>query len=273
MFRKVGLKGPSALVAGLVLLGLAVVLSLLQPLLHLPGPDVQDYSAVLSPPSSAHPFGTDALGRDVLSRTLAATRVDLPVAIAVTLASGVLGVLAGAAAGYLRGRGDSIIMRLADLALSIPLLVIVLAVIAITGPGLRGVFIGVPIVGWASYARITRSEMLVVREKDFISAARTLGFRSSRILSRHALPNVWRSSFVFSMLDVVGNIMLLAALAYLGLGAQPPTPEWGAIIADGQPQLETAWWISTLPGLYVVVIGLGFSLVGDGLSEVVGTST
>jgi peptide/nickel transport system permease protein len=174
-------------------------------------------------------------------------------------------------AGYFGGRFGHVVMRVADVVLSVPVLVFVLAVIAIVGPGLIGFLIAIPLVSWAPYARVTRAEMLVVREKDYISAGRSLGYSPSRILLRHALPNVWRSSIVFSMSDLIGNIMLLAALSFLGLGVQPPTPEWGAIIADGQSTLTTAWWVSTLPGFFVVLVGIGFSMIGDGLSEMVGS--
>ena len=270
---RLGIAAPTAMLIGGGVIVCVLAASLVQPVLGLPAPNFQNYFSVLSPPGWSHPFGTDALGRDVFSRTLAATRLDLRVATIVTLASAAVGVLVGATAGFL-GRGvDSVVMRLADIALSIPLLVLVLAVIAITGPGLIGVYIAVPAIGWSAYARITRAEMLVVREKEYTMAAKTLGFSTARVLFRHALPNVWRSSVVFSMTDIVGNIMLLAALSYLGLGVQPPTPEWGAIIADGQAQLTTAWWIATLPGLVVVLVGIGFSSLGDGLSELIGTST
>jgi peptide/nickel transport system permease protein len=270
---RTGLPASTAVTVGLAILVVAIALSVLQPLLGLPSPYAQDYSSLLRSPGWAHLFGTDALGRDVFARTIAATRLDLLVAAVVTVASAVGGVLAGATAGFVGGKVDAIIMRLADVALSVPLLVLVLAIIAIVGPGLEGFYVAVPAVGWAPYARITRAEMLVVREKEFVSAARTLGFSPLRTLLRHAIPNTWRSSAVFSMSDIVGNIMLLAALSYLGLGAQPPRPEWGAIIADGQASLTTAWWISTLPGFFVVIVGVGFSMIGDGLSETIGSGT
>jgi peptide/nickel transport system permease protein len=257
---------------GLGIVVLVVTLNVLQPLLHLADPNEQYYSDVLARPDLSHLFGTDALGRDVFSRTIAAARVDLLAAGLVTLVSGVVGVLAGAAAGYFGGRLDAVIMRVSDVILSVPVLVFVLAVIAIVGPGLAGFVIAIPLVSWAPYARVTRAEMLVVREKDYINAARSLGYSQKRILLRHALPNVWRSSIVFSMSDLIGIVMLLAALSFLGLGVQPPRAEWGAIIADGQSTLTTAWWVSTLPGFFVVVVGIGLSMIGDGLSEMVGSS-
>ena len=138
---------------------------------------------------------------------------------------------------------------------------------AIAGPGLTGAYIGVFAVGWALYARLTRGEMLVEREREYILAAKTLGYSTPRIVFRHALPNVLRASIVFSMADIVLNILLLSSLSYLGLGATPPSPEWGALVAEGQDVLLTAWWVATLPGLVIVLVGVGFSLIGDGIAD------
>ena len=255
---------------GIGVIALVVLLSLLQPLLPLPAPNEQDYNAVLQAPSSSHLFGTDDLGRDVFSRTLAAGRIDLPIALLVTAISIVVGVTLGALAGFLGGWVDAVIMRVADVVLAFPFIVVVIAVVAIFGPGMKGVIIGVPIVGWAVYARLTRSEMLVVRQQDYMLAARVLGFSRRRALLGHALPSVWRPALAFSMVDVVLNMLVVASLSYLGLGVQPPTAEWGTIIADGQQYLLTAWWISTLPGLVVVLVGVGFSLLGDAAADVIG---
>jgi peptide/nickel transport system permease protein len=179
-------------------------------------------------------------------------------------------VALGALAGFFGGWADAIVMRLADFVLAFPFLVLILAVVAIFGPGLKGLYVGVPLVGWALYARLTRAEMLVVREREYVQAARTLGYSTSRTLFRHALPNVWRPALVFSTADMVLAIWLLATLSYLGLGIQPPTAEWGGIIADGQGVLLNAWWVSTLPGLVVVLVGIGLSLIGDALAEITG---
>jgi peptide/nickel transport system permease protein len=258
------------LAIGVALLAVVVLACLARPLLGLPDPNQQDLADALAAPSGAHPFGTDNLGRDVLSRTLAAGLLDLRVAITVTAISVLFGLAFGALSGFFGGRADSVVMRLADFVLAFPFLVLILAVVAIFGPGLKGLYVGVPLVGWALYARLTRAEMLVVREREYVLAARTLGYSTPRVLLRHALPNVWRPALVFSTADVVLTIWLLATLSYLGLGVQPPTAEWGGIIADGQSYLLNAWWISTLPGLVVVVVGIGFSLVGDGLAEILG---
>jgi peptide/nickel transport system permease protein len=254
----------------LAVLALVLLASLLQPLLGLPAPNQQDLGNALQAPSVAHPFGTDDLGRDVFSRTLSAAKLDLAAAISVTLLSMILGTALGAVAGFFGRAADGTVMRLADVVLAFPFLVLVLGVAAVLGPGLSAFFVGVTIVGWAVYARLTRAEMLVVREKEYIQAAKTLGFSRSRTVVRHAAPNVWRPAFVYSTADVVMNITLLATLSYLGVGVRPPTPEWGGIIADGQQYLLEAWWISTLPGLALVLVGICFALIGDALADLLG---
>jgi peptide/nickel transport system permease protein len=161
-------------------------------------------------------------------------------------------------------------MRLVDVVIAFPFLILVIAILAIVGPGLTGLYIAVLAVGWSIYARLTRAEMLVLREQQFMLAAQALGFSRRRIILRHAMPNLLRPNLVFSMADFVLNILLVASLSYLGLGVQPPTPEWGAIVADGQNFLLNAWWITTLTGLVIVVVGVGLSLIGDGLAERMG---
>jgi len=244
--------------------------SLLQPYLPSIPPDQQDLTSVLQAPSWSHPFGTDNLGRDLLSRTVAAARLDLGVALSVTLISMALGVLLGAVAGLFGNPMEAVIMRVVDAVLAFPFLIFIITVIAIVGTGLKGVLIGVPLNGWALYARVTRGEMLRVREQEYILAARTLGYSRLRIIMRHALPNAWRPAIVLSMADVVMNILLLASLSYLGLGVQPPAAEWGSIIADGQQYLLQAWWFSTLPGLVLVAVGAAFCIMGDAVADLLG---
>jgi peptide/nickel transport system permease protein len=176
-------------------------------------------------------------------------------------------MLVGAWAGYHAGVRDSFVMRLADLTIAMPFIVLVLAIVAIVGPGIEGAVIGIMIVSWALYARLTRTEMMTLREQNFIAAAHGLGYSTPRIIFRHSLPNLLRPNLVFSMADIVLNILVLAGLSFLGVGVQPPTPELGAIIAGGQPYQLNAWWITTLPGLALVVLGVGFSLVGDALAD------
>jgi peptide/nickel transport system permease protein len=232
-----------------------------------PDPNQQDLLHALEGPSAAYPFGTDDVGRNVLARTLAATWLDLGVALGTTYLAVVLGVSLGSIAGYFRGWPERIIMRTVDVVIAFPFMVLVIAIIAIIGPGITGVFVGLAIAGSASYARLARAEMLGLTEKSFIQAAQTLGFPHRRVIIRHAIPNLIRPSLVYSMSDIVSNIVWLASLSYLGLGVQPPTPEWGSIIADGQAYLLSAWWITTLPGVVLIFVAIGFSLVGDGLAD------
>jgi peptide/nickel transport system permease protein len=251
---------------GLTLLGAVVLASAVGHFL-LPSPTALDLGSTLAAPSLHHLFGTDDLGRDVLSRTLAATWLDLGVAFGATYAGVLIGVLLGALAGYAGGWPERLIMRLTDLTIAFPFIVLVIAIVAVVGPGIEGVAIGLVAAGWAFYARFARAEMLSLREREFILAAQTLGFSRRRVLLRHALPNILRPSLTYSASDMVLNILYIASLSYLGLGVQPPTPEWGAIISGGQQYLLTAWWISTMPGLVVVLVGVALVLIGDGLTD------
>ena len=255
---------------GIAITAAIVVLCALQPLLPLSSPIKQDYNAVLQAPSFSHWMGTDDLGRDVLSRTLAAGRIDLPIALLVTSLSVVLGLTMGALAGFFGGWLDALVTRTIDIVIAFPFLVVVIVIIAIAGPGLTGIIIGVPLVGWAVYARLARAEMLILRNQEFMLATDVLGFSRRRALFRHALPNVWRVSLGYGVIDFVLNLLLIASLSFLGLGVQPPTPEWGAIISDGQNQLFTAWWISILPGIFVALLGVGVSLIGDAIADFTG---
>ena len=254
-------------VAIISVLGLAAILA---PVLLPAGPDQQDLLNTLQPPSWSHPFGTDNLGRDIFTRTIYAARIDLTVGLITTYLPLVLGVLLGLVAGYRGGWLETAVMRAVDVVVAFPFIVLVIAVIAIVGPGLLGVYIGITVVGWALYARLTRAEVLVLKEQQFVLAGKSLGYSGSRVMFRHVLPNVIRPNLVFSTLDIVLNILVLASLSFLGLGVQPPTAEWGLMVAEGQTFLLTAWWISTMPGLVIVLSGVGFSLIGDGLADRLG---
>lgn len=263
--RRSRLGGALGIAAGL--LALVVAASAIGNLFDLLHPTVPHFDSALEPPSLADPFGTDAVGRDVFARTLSATLLDIQVGLITTAIPLVIGTLIGALLGYVGGAADSVLMRIMDVILAIPFLVLVLAIVAIIGPGLTGVYIGLSVALTPVFARIARAEMGSLREEQFILAARTLGFGQARILFRHALPHVVKPALVFSLASLVGNIAALAALSYLGLGVQPPTPEWGAIIAEGQTQLLNAWWISTLPGLFMVAVLGAMYLIGETLAE------
>jgi peptide/nickel transport system permease protein len=243
------------------------LLGVLAPLIAPYGQNQVDFVNIFSSPSGSHLFGTDGAGRDVFSRTLYALRLDLGVVLVVTYPSLVIGVLVGATAGYFGGFVDAVVARIVDTMIAFPFMILVIAVIAIVGPGIEGILIGVPIVSWALYARLARSEMLVLREQPFILATTALGYSRRRTILRHAVPNLLRSSLIYSTLDMVVNLIYLTSLAYLGLGAQPPNAELGSIIADGQSTLLSAWWVATLPGLVVVLFGIGAGLLGDGISD------
>jgi len=252
---------------GVVIVGVLILISLLAPLISPARPDTISILDALKGPSLAHPFGTDYVGRDVLSRTLYGARIDLLVVFTVTYIGLIVGGLAGMLAGYFGGWVDSLVGRAADSAIAFPFIILVLVVITITGSGLRGIGIGIILVGWALYARLARSEMLSLREEQFMIATRSLGYSHWRSIFRHALPNVIRSSLIYSTVDILVNLLVIAAMSYLGFGAQEPSPDLGGLIASGQPYLLNAWWITTLPGIFVVLFGFGISLIGDGLSH------
>jgi peptide/nickel transport system permease protein len=231
-----------------------------------------DFNAIQQAPSWTHPFGTDNFGRDVLSRVIWATRVDMQIAIFSTLFPLIFGTFVGALTGYYGGWLDTIFGRLVDLLVAFPFLVIVIALIAMLGPviglGLKCMYIAVSIVGWVFYAQLMRAEIQVQKQTDYAAAARVLGYGEMRIIFRHLLPNAITPIIVYWMTDMALDILLGSSLGYLGLGAQPPTAEWGVIIADGKNFMSTAWWMSVFPGTAIVLAGVGFSLVGDGLADI-----
>ncbi len=225
-----------------------------------------NYRATLQPPSWAHPFGTDNFGRDILSRVIWATRVDMQIAIFATLFPAVFGTFAGAMLGYFGGIADVLFRRLVDLIVTVPFLVLVIAIVAVLGPGLINMYIAISSVGWIVYARLIRAEILGQMKRDYAAAGRVMGYGWPRILFRHLLPNAITPVLIYWMTDMALAILLGSSLGYLGLGAQPPTAEWGVLIADGKNFMTTAWWMSIFPGLAIVLAGLGFSLLGDAAS-------
>jgi peptide/nickel transport system permease protein len=255
---------------GVTILGIVALAAIFAPLVAPDAPNAQNLAGAFQPPSWAHLMGTDNLGRDIFSRVVYAARVDLQIGMIMTYVPLVTGVVVGALAGYFGGWVDTLIMRLVDVVIAFPFLVLVIAILAVVGPGLKGMYIAVLAVGWSMYARLTRAEMLVLREQQFVLAAQALALPRRRIIFRHAVPNLLRPNIVFSMADFVLNILLAASLSFLGLGVRPPTAEWGAMVADGQNFLLNAWWITTLPGLVIVIVGIGLSLIGDGLAERLG---
>jgi peptide/nickel transport system permease protein len=263
-------KLPLPLVLGGLVIGIWVALALCAPWAAPYDPIAQDLAATLQPPSAAHWLGTDNFGRDILSRVIWGARVDLQIAIVGVVFPFLIGTCIGAVAGYAGGIVDTVFMRVIDVVLAFPFLVLMIAIIAILGPGLASFYIAMALVGWVSYARLIRAQVLVLKHADFVLAAKSLDFGHARILFRHILPNAITGSIVFAMSDMVLVVLSGSAISYLGLGVQPPTAEWGIMIAEGQGFITTAWWITAFPGIAIVIMAFGFSLLADGLGELLG---
>ncbi len=258
------------LAGGLAILGGFVALALLAPLIAPFDPILQNPEAKLLPPSWAHPFGTDNFGRDVFSRVLWGARIDLQIAVLGVVFPFLIGTGAGTVAGFFGGWVDAVLMRIIDVVLAFPFLVLMLSIIAILGPGLASFYIAMALVGWVSYARLIRAQILVLKSQDFAVAAASLGFSRLRIMFRHLLPNALAGSLVFVMSDAVLVLLNGASISYLGLGVQPPVAEWGVMVAEAQGFISQAWWITLFPGLAIVTLAFGFSLTGDALADLMG---
>lgn len=258
---------------GAIFLLLSLFTAVAGPVLQRHAPARTDLSARMVAPLSdravqtAHPLGTDQLGRDLLSRVVEGSRVTLAVSTAAVLVGGSIGVVLGLLAGYFGGWTDRVIMRLADVQLAFPLLLLALLVIAALGPSLHNLVMVLALTGWVRYARIVRGEVLSLREREFVLAARAAGASAPRILLRHVLPNVVTAILVVASLELARVIILESALSFLGLGVQPPAPSWGRMLADGRDYLATGWWIATIPGFAILFTVLSVNLVGDWLRE------
>ena len=250
--------------AGIALLALAAALA---PLI-LPGDPIKlNLTEGLEPPSLTHWFGTDQLGRDVLTRVIYGARIDLQIGaigVAIPLA---IGLVLGLLAAYFGGWVDALIGRLIDVVIAFPFLVLVIAIVAMLGPGLINLYIAISLVSWVLYARIVRGEVLALRSREYVLAARSLGFGDARIMFRHVLPNAIAPAFVFAMSDFALDVQLGATLTFFGLGVQAPTPEWGLMIAEGRNLMFTAPWIVIFPGLAIIIVSFLVSLIGDGLAD------
>ena len=220
----------------------------------------------LSPPSARHLFGTDELGRDVFSRVVYGAQISLPVGLLVVLFAAITGALVGALAGYIGGVFDLLIMRLADITLAFPSIVLALAIASVLGPSLKNALIAMILVWWPEYARLMRGQVLSVRNDEYVVAARVVGAPDGRILLRHIIPNTLAPIIVKASLDAGSAILTIAALSFIGLGAVPPTPEWGAMISMGRFKFYQ-WWLTTFPGLAVLSVVLGFNFLGDGVRD------
>jgi peptide/nickel transport system permease protein len=260
--------GPNAvLIVGLSLLGLLLLACYGAPLFTHWSPAQLDQNAILKAPSSRHWFGTDQFGRDIFARTLYAGRVDFLIGIVLVGVALVVGTLVGMVSAWLGGVTDAIVQRLVDIGFAFPFLVLVISVVGLRGPGLSSLFIAVSFVAWIFYARLVRSEVLVLKTSNYMLAARTSGFSTARVLVFHLLPNIVNQVLLYATSDFVYAVLLGASVSYLGLGVQPPTPEWGAMVQAGQNFVATQWWISFFPGLAIVLMGLAFALIGDSLAD------
>ena len=250
---------------GLAMLAALLALSVAGPALLAADPLEIDFGQVLQPPGPGHPFGTDDLGRDVLARVLAAARVDLQVVSICVALPFLIGSTIGLVSGYVGGWADRVLMRCVDVLWAFPFYVLVISIVGALGPSAGNLYLAFSLVVWISFARIVRGEVLLARRLEYTQAAYLLGYSHVRIMLRHILPNVITPAIVFMMADVVLTILAVTSLGFLGLGIQPPTPEWGVMIADGRNFIQDGWWIALFPGLAIVFVGVTFSFLGDGL--------
>jgi peptide/nickel transport system permease protein len=260
-------RNPSTLAGGIMVL-LLVLAAAFAPLLATHDPMAQDLSTRLSPPGAAHWLGTDQLGRDLYSRLLYGARPTLLIIALVIALSAPFGVAVGLIAGYFGGWTETVLMRVTDVVMAFPRLILALALVAVLKPGLVNAVIAIAITAWPPYARLARAETLALRRSEFVEAARGLGMPSRRIITGQILPLCLSSVSIRATLDMAGIILTAAGLGFLGLGAQPPLAEWGAMIAAGRDHIFDAWWVAAVPGLAILLVSLGFNLLGDGLRDV-----
>jgi peptide/nickel transport system permease protein len=267
LFRQLR-KEPTAF-AGLLLVLIFFGLALLAPIVSPFAPNAQDIiGAKLAPPSAKHWFGADILGRDMLSRMLYGARISVFVGLAVVAVAGTFGTLVGLFAGYRRGWIDEVVMRVTDIFFAFPPLILAMAIAGALGPSLTNALIAVVVVLWPVYARLVRGQVLVLREREFIQAAQTVGVHNGRLLLRHLLPNVMAPLLVQASFDMGSSILIIAGLSFIGFGAQPPTPEWGMMISDGRNYITTQWWLTAVPAAGILLLVAAFNLVGDGLRDI-----
>jgi peptide/nickel transport system permease protein len=253
---------------GIAIVVILVLVAIFAPQLATYPPDLQNLQDRLLPPSNDHPFGTDNLGRDILSRVIWGSRITLTIILLAAVTVAPLGLAVGIVAGYSGGLLDRVLMRITDIFMAFPRLVLALALVAALGPGIENAIIAIAATAWPPYARLARAETLTLRRQDFIAAARLQGASHARILVRHIMPLTVSTILARLTLDLAGMILIAAGLGFLGLGAQPPTPEWGAMVASGREYLTQQWWVATMPGAAIFLVSLAFNLIGDGLRDV-----
>jgi peptide/nickel transport system permease protein len=259
---------------GFVLVLVFILAAILAPYLGLPSPTRSDLMSRMAAPTwtglfspGKHPLGADELGRDILSRIIYGSRITLMIATAAVVLGGIVGVLLGIVAGYYRGMVDRVLMRIVDIQLAMPLMLLALLVVAALGPSVRNLVIVLALTSWIRYTRIIRGQVLALREREFILSAHAIGASTWRIMLRHLLPNVLTPALVVATLELARIIIMDAALSFLGLGIQPPNPSWGRMLSDGRVYISSAWWIVTFPGLAIVLTVLSVNLLGDWLRD------
>jgi peptide/nickel transport system permease protein len=253
--------------AGLLLTVSLVLVALAAPLLAPYDPDIQDTSRRLEAPSHQHLLGLDDLGRDVLSRIIFGARISLRVGFSVVIIASAIGIALGAISGYFGGLVDTLIMRLTDILLAFPGILLAIALVAVLGPSINNVILALATIGWVGYARLVRGQVLKVREMEYVTAAKALGAKSPRVIVRHVLPNVINPVIVMATLGLAGAILSEAALSFLGLGVQPPTPSWGAMLTAGRRYLGLANHLAIFPGAAIMAAVMGLNFLGDGLID------
>jgi peptide/nickel transport system permease protein len=255
------------LVAGIALVATIALLAILSHIIAPHDPNSQDLTQQFLRPNPTHIMGTDQFGRDVFSRVLYSAGLDLQIAFLGTVFCLTVGLTIGLVAGYFGGIVDLAAGRLIDFIIAFPGIVAIIAIIAVLGNSIPHLYIALTVTGWTAYARIVRGEVISAKHLPYVMAARSLGYSHIRILVRHIVPNVVTPALLFWVTDMVGTVLLITSLSYLGLGPQPPTPEWGAMIAEARPFILIAWWVPLLPGLAIVVTGFSLGLLGDGLAD------
>lgn len=261
-------RSPLSVLGTFIILGLLII-TVVAPLIAPYDPLAQELETLrLKPPSSEHLFGTDQLGRDIFSRVIMGSRISLRIALIVALISGPSGLVIGVISGFFGGKLDEVLMRITDMFLAFPKLILAMAVASALGPNLNNAILAIAVASWPAYARLARAETLVIREHDYVEAARAVGANNFRILFRHILPMCLSTIIVRVSLDMGGIILIAAGLGFIGFGAQPPTPEWGIMVSDGRNFLHEQWWVSTFPGIAILTVVLGFNLLGDGIRDI-----
>ena len=255
-------------ILGVVIVVLALIMAIFPAQIAPYDPTVVDITARTKAPSAAHIFGTDNYGRDIFSRVVWGTRIDLSIGFFGVLVPLIVGSIIGLLAAWYGGWLDSLLMRISEIMMAFPFTILVIAIITILGTGTINLYIALWLVGWMSYARLVRAEVLTLKKSEFIEAARVAGFSDARILLRHVLPNVISSSIVFAASDMVMCMLTGASMSFLGLGVQPPTPEWGAILNEGRTYITYASWMTFFPGLVLAITGVGLSLLGDSMTDI-----